>query len=472
MPLTFSNKVDTNKKNKLLYDASNSFGIAHSTPAIGGGMNAALQSKMNPAPLSVAPRVQAPVARPQGTATQTAQLASSTSIVPSYDSKSGLLTEYGRSQGLKEVNGQQSAPATDTKSTKTSKNTATDAPTFGGILFDLLQKATKGNEDVSKARQDLTKFQTNTADQLAKMRSDDIPLEFQQGRAQVVQQAAQEKEKALQQGVANALEGQSQQLGALNNAAGLASPQQLSSGNIYIDPVTGQPKAGGPTTVPYNSQFLNPLNGQPVGGGATSGSLQDAVSNIAQKVQNGSIGYDSAVQALSGYGQAGVNGLQQLLGPNFNIQQSNALAAAQEASTLQTGTLGGQLQKQAETVKAHMDTLKTAYEALQAKYGLPLINQGINAVATQLGSGSLQSYNIALSNVRDELAKILGGGTSTDGTRATARELLPDNMTPTQLAASIKTAKELMDSKITEYTKTPSFNGGSQGGGTGGLYDW
>ncbi len=104
--------------------------------------------------------------------------------------------------------------------------------------------------------------------------------------------------------------------------------------------------AGGlasPVQVPFSNQFIDPITGQAVGG--VSGNLNDAVSNIAQKVKSGTMSYDAGVQALQGYGQAGVNALNQNLGPNFNVQQSNALAAAQSASTLQTGTIGGQLQK-------------------------------------------------------------------------------------------------------------------------------
>lgn len=296
-----------------------------------------------------------------------------------------------------------------------------------------------------------------------------IPIEFVQGRQGALQRDYGVQADAATRAAQNAAEIAGITQSGLNQAGALGiQGQQLAQQGL-----TSVADMSRPVQVPYGNQFLDPATGQPVGGGV-SGNIQNAVSQVAQMIQNGTMGYDAGVQALSAYGQAGINQLLQTLGPNFNVQQSNALAAAQSAATLQTGTLGGQLQKQAETVKTHMATLKHAYEQLQAQFGLPLINAGINAIASQFGSGPLQSYNIALSNVRDELAKILGGGTSTDGTRATARELLPDNMTPAQLTASIATATELMNSKIQEYTQIPQFSGsGAQAGGnTNNIWDW
>jgi len=468
MPLSFNNTV------------------ANSTPSLSN----ALKKKIKPEPLEYSPlsfAVTQPVPKTVATAPKVAPAPQAkSSFIPTAQASTVSNTTVAPRPAASPAptyippmiqQAQQKAQEKTQKQTikKEEKAAAEDeVPTFSGILFDLIKHATKGTKAVDKARKDLTTFQQGTSDKIAAIRSEPIPLEFQQGRAQAVQQASAEKEKALQTGVENALTAQGQTLGALNNAAGLATPQQLGSGNVYIDPISGKPITAGPTQVPYSNQYLNPLTGQPVGGGAAGGTLQSAVTSIAEKVQNGSMSYDAGVDALGGFGQAGVNELTKALGPNFNVQQSNAQAAAQGASTLQTGTLGGQLQKGAETVKAHMATLADSYKNIGAQYGYPILNRGINAIAEQFGNGPLQSYNIALSNVRDELAKILGGGTSTDGTRATAKELLPDNMTPDQLAASIKTANELMDSKIAEYTRTPSFNNNSDtgGGGSGSIWDF
>lgn len=261
---------------------------------------------------------------------------------------------------------------------------------------------------------------------------------------------------------------QSIQQSGLTSALGAANTQQ----QIQQNGLLGAAGFAQPQQVPYSNQYINPITGQPIGGGAgANGSLQDAVSRAVSMINSGT-SYNDAAATLSGYGQGGLNALNQALPQGFDITQSNAKAQAGAASTLQTGTIGGELQKSAETVKQHMSTLKDAYSQLGAQFGIPLLNAGVNAIATQFGSGALQSYNIALQNVRDELAKILGGGSSTDGSRATAHALLPDNMTPQQIDAAIKTSTELMNSKISEYTKVSGSNtgGGSSGSTTG--FNW
>lgn len=291
------------------------------------------------------------------------------------------------------------------------------------------------------------------------------------GNAAIASQSVSSRMSALSnaqqaelEGVAKQLQAQGYSNEAINAALGGANTQQATQ-------LGGLGNAAGfaqPVQVPYNNQYVDPITGQPIGGGSVNGSLQQAAQSIAQQVQNGTMSYDQGVQALSGYGQGGMNMLQQMLGSGFSPLQSNAQAAANQAATLQTGTIGGELTKQADTVVQHMQTLKAAYKQLTAQYGIPAINQGINWFKGKIGDGELQSYKIALTNVRDELAKILGGGTSTDGTRATAESLLPDNMSPSQIDAAITTATELMHSKIQEYTRAPQYGNQQQqqqGGG-------
>lgn len=296
-----------------------------------------------------------------------------------------------------------------------------------------------------------------------------------EGNAAIQQQTAAAQQQAAAQGAQMQLAGVDRELTAQQQAQtglGTAAERELAAKAQELAALEGAGGLAQGVQIPYSNQYIDPQTGLPIGGGAAGGTLQNAVASIAEKVKNGTMGYDAGVAALQGYGQAGVNELQKALGANFNIQQSNATAAAQEASTLQTGTVGGQLSKQAETVKSHMVTLEQAYKQLTAQAGIPAANAIVNWFGRQTGSAPLQSYQIALTNVRDELAKILGGGTSTDSSRATAEALLPDNMTPAQLTASIKTATELMNSKIAEYTRTPEFNNNQAAGSGAGLYDW
>lgn len=285
------------------------------------------------------------------------------------------------------------------------------------------------------------------------------------GNANLAANAASARIQALQNAQASELQGNAQQLTAQGQTATAQTSALTGANTQQQQQISALGTAAGlsqPVQVPYSNQYVDPTTGQPVGGGSMSGSMQSAVQSIAQQVKAGTMSYDQGVQALAGYGQGGMNALQQAMGGGFSPLQSNAQAAANQAATLQTGTMGGELTKQANTVVEHMNTLKSAYQNLTAQFGIPAINQGINWFKGKIGDGELQSYKIALTNVRDELAKILGGGTSTDGTRATAESLLPDNMSPSQIDAAITTATELMQSKIQEYTTAPQYGNQQQ----------
>lgn len=376
-----------------------------------------------------------------------------------------------------------------------------EVPTFSGILYDLIKKATGDEENVRKTRDDLTKFQTATADKIAAIKSDPIPLEFQQGRAQAVQQASAEKERALSTNVENALTARGQSLTALQQAAGLASPQQLGSGNVYIDPATGQPIAGGPTQVspgnivinpltgqpmagaptqvPYQNQFLDPITGQPVGGGAGIGGKGLDVDSVAQQVLSGQMspsqGYD-----LFGNNLAFNNALNQAIlkqNPQFNFIQAEANAAAQGQALAQATERGGDLQKRGDTVLNHIGQLQQAYKELSGTTPSPYLNMGINLLKGAYPSKEFQAYLTALDNVRGELAGIFAvGGTPTEGENM-AKRILPDGATPAQIAGALEQAKTLIAEKISSYsTPTPASYGGGQVGGSaqggGGMWDW
>ncbi len=328
---------------------------------------------------------------------------------------------------------------------------ADEKPSFGGILMDLIKKATEGSQGVQQARENLTKFQTGTADKIAAIRSDDIPLEFQQGRAQVVQQASAEKEKALETGVSNALADQQQQLTALGAAGNLAQPIQS----------------------PYSNQVLDPTTGLPIGGGAAGGSLQDAITSIADKVRNGTMGYDAGVAALQGYGQAGINGLQTSLGPNFNIQQSNAQAAAQAATTLQTGTTGGVITKAADSANQALTKLETDFGNL-SKYqtnGIPFTNSIANWFATKGGQGALAAYQTTLADARAQIVGVLtaSGAATPTGAEDIAKTYLPDDMTPALLKEKIAAVRTLITQKVASATSATPVANNNTGGTTGAI---
>lgn len=504
MAQPFSNKV-----HNPLFDINSALGIAHTTPMLNPAMQKVATASLVPLPQnkqkasaqqSTTPAAQtdptslgaykgvpikygdqafieAQIRAIDGNASGAkTPLIDPRGVSSNISTTANLITPTGGSQPSNAVRGIIAPP----------KGKEQEVPSFSGILYELIKKATEGDKGVQKAREDLTKFQTATSDKIAAIRSEPIALEFQQGRAQAVQQASAEKEKAYQTGVENALTSQGQTLGALNQAAGLASPQQLGSGNVYIDPATGQPIAGGPTQVPYTNQFLNPLTGQSVGGGIGGGNKGLDVDSVAQQVVSGQM---SPTQAYSTFGNnlAFNNAINQAItksNPGFNFIQAEANASAQGQALQQATLQGTNMQKRADTVTQHLNTLRTTMNDLgrlniPVVGNIPIANTISNFVGQQLGNKDLKAFQTALSNARGELAGIFAiGGTPTEG-EAMAKIILPDNITPDQLETAITTAQELVQSKVNEYSNignVPQFgNGGTPTGGStggGGTWDW
>lgn len=268
-----------------------------------------------------------------------------------------------------------------------------------------------------------------------------------EGNAAVVARTTAAQQQAVAQGAQTQLSGIDKGLTAAQQAAsGFASAGNLAQGALN----TGAGVAA-PVQVPYGNQFLNPVTGQPVSGG--SGTLNDAVALQVQRVQNGTAGYNDAVQALSAYGQAGVNALQQSLGPNFNIAQSNTLAGQQ-------GSIGPALGF-ATTALDNLDTAAQALSSLQ-KTNSP----GINAISnwgsfvTGLGSEKTRAYVQATQEARNAYASVLAsvrGGTPTDYS-GQAQAAIPDHPTPNDIAAAKATLVALGNAKQSIYGNPGAFN--------------
>lgn len=342
----------------------------------------------------------------------------------------------------------------------------------------------KAYDDYQKAVNELSNLRGSIANATAANESNPIPLEFQQGRQQVMDKknallldAAQQKTNEKQQAVQNQIAGAQAQQTGYNYAGSLGNTAQ----GLRQSGLQGAAQYAQPVQVPYSNQYINPQTGMPIGGGggggAVGGSLQSSVQNIAQRVLSGNMGYDAGVQALSAYGQAGVNSLLQTLGPNFNVQQSNARAQAQGASTLQTGTTGGVITKSADSANKALDSLQLAFNKLSKLQtgGIPATNNIANWIANQFGQGALSSYNSILHDARAQLSGVLTstGAVSPTGAEAMAQAYLPDNMTPTMFKNKLKAAKDLVAQKVSAFTNT---SGGNQnynsGGGGGGLWNW
>lgn len=193
---------------------------------------------------------------------------------------------------------------------------------YGGLIAALANQSQGPNPAYqaalpayNSAVQQLSDFNQNLAKQYGNIESNPIPLEFQQGREQVLARQAASQEAALQGavqqqqtalGLGLQQQGLSQQ--ALAEAAGLAAPQ-----------------AFGPTQVPFNpatGQYGSPAAGAYGGGGIAS------VGGLNTQINQG-----AAVQQMTGtlsQAQALASNLSSLIDsadPNiFNSGNSSVLA--------------------------------------------------------------------------------------------------------------------------------------------------
>lgn len=343
-------------------------------------------------------------------------------------------------------------------------------PKSGGLYGKLITDLATRSSQPSQAYQEATDYARKTNDALLKSRTnqaegvnaqflDGIPLRFAQGRAQVLQNQYLQQQAALgsaYQGATNLMGAANTQQGlqqtGLQAAAGLAAPQQVS----------------------YSNQYINPLTGQSVGGGAgVGGTLQSAVATIAEKIQNGTLGYDSGLSQLAAYGPAGMQALNQVLGPNFDTVGSNARAQASAASTLQTGTIGGQLTKAADSANQALDKLQSDFNALPGIQtgGIPFTNSIANSIAGLFGQEALSAYQSTLADARAQLQGVLtaSGAVSPTGAEQMALTYLPDDMTPQQFASKLAAAKALVAQKVSAFTQSSPISGG---GGGDASFDW
>lgn len=130
---------------------------------------------------------------------------------------------------------------------------AAASPTFSGLIYEILKKATEEDKNVSATRSNAEKInkqiqaqREELANTVAGIRDQAIPLEFQQGREQVVQSQGADilaglgEQFAGASNLANqALTQRGQTLEALQQAASLGQPSPAAFGQTTFDPLQG-----------------------------------------------------------------------------------------------------------------------------------------------------------------------------------------------------------------------------------------
>lgn len=329
------------------------------------------------------------------------------------------------------------------------------APNFSGVLGDLVKKATD-TRAIDRATGALTSFRQGTSQKIADIKSEPIPLEFQQGRAQVVQQASAEKEAALQQGVQNLITARGQDIGALQAAAGLAQPQVTSYGQTVFDPLSGTFTGGQGSLDPQNAAFM-----------------------LANEVKAGRMTYEQAVASLGyagGAGQQFLNNALQGGGGGYNIPLGQATLTGQS-------NVFGSLPA--------LESADTAAEGIKNKIvgylnSNPQLNPNTLAAGNilqqwiqgkQLTDPKYQTLFNYLNEYTNTLAPILGvGGDPTNLKTQIAQSFINAAASGQSISEVLENMQGLSRGKIQDLRSGATGGGvvsnpGVQPGG-GGLYSW
>lgn len=286
------------------------------------------------------------------------------------------------------------------------------------------------------------------------------------GRSNAIETAAGEQEQGLAAaeeqalaGNAQALTGQNQAAAAANEAAGQANTAQsniqsgeANAGNLantaQANVQSGEAAAGALASpgnayiqVPFNQQLVG-ADGQPIGGASGSGQLQSAVVNAINLIKSGS-GYSNAIAAanLGQFGPQGTTALLNALGPKFNVNSSDADAAAvaqniNTSATAQTTANANAVNSLTGTVadlSAARDSVANIANNLISQLAtsnnlnpsnINAVNGLIQTIAGQTSNPQYQTLLNQMTDVVNTYAQILSPGANTDASKATAQGLL------------------------------------------------
>ena len=253
-----------------------------------------------------------------------------------------------------------------------------------------------------------------------------------QGLSQNVASTEAQQEQGLQQQLATeqtaAGQAQTQQVnqaGILNQAGGLSQP--VSQYGALTNPATGQPISstgliGGAQSLPPAAQSALALLPQ---------TGQQAIMQQAQMLQNNTTSLASAQNALSAYGQNGLNALNAILGPNFNYNTQTGIAAGQQA----VGAAGG------TTAAQNIVTSGTANTAAQA-----------NLINTQTQNiGAMSAVRDSVAGLSNQLISYLGQNNSLNPSNINAINAVAQTIAANTSNPQYKTLQNLMTDIAGKY---------------------
>lgn len=357
------------------------------------------------------------------------------------------------------------------------------ATPYGAIVGGLVGQSlpTQQNSDIVSGLQnigtdgklpsaiaDLQKLRETFAEKMAANSLNPIPLEFQQGRGQVLSNLFAQKEAALQQGLGNILEGQGQQINALGTAGNLSNTaRQLG--------ITGLTSAAGfaqPSPASYGQTVFDPITGTFTGGagGNLGPEMEQALRQYAQLYATGQQSAIPSEITSNPILNARLLQYAQEANPNFNVNQAAGLQAGQQGLASQVT----QLQAVETAAKGIESTIK-AYLSANPQLNPSTLVAG-NMVqqwlqGKQLADPRYQTLFNYINEYISTLAPILGvGGDTTNLKTEIAQSFINAQASGESISQVLDSISRLASDKV-KNLQSGAFGGGvvTGSGGAGSI---
>lgn len=372
-------------------------------------------------------------------------------------------------------------PANTNTNSSASQNFPSLVKTVSNMAAQPTAAFTQAQNTANQALQQLEQSRMNEAQALSANAQNAIPLEFQQGRAQVLQTQYQQQQNALAQQYSGAIAaeqaatGQQQtQLGGAEAAVTATTPQLGQYGQAYYQPLSAG-ATGASAGVAPTDPFYQVLQSY----------AQDLVNNqpgaVPSSISGNSVLWNQVLQ------------MAQKINPNFNYNASVAGGAAQQ-SNIQTGgtasTTANQniyntalsnlanYQNMASNIKSFGDQLlnnmnTAGINPLLSQYA----NMTLNQLQTQFSSTGYATFNTNIQGLQARVSDLLNTGEIPSSATAGAQAIVNGNINLNAMEATLNQVNNEANAIVQNqasiaknaYSNIQANTGTGTGGGNAGI---
>lgn len=328
--------------------------------------------------------------------------------------------------------------------------------------------------DYQTAIDELQNLKNKYAEATASIDSSGIPLEFQQGRKQVLYNqyasmldAAQQKVNQAQNAINLQISGGQLQQAGLTGAGNIGTTAQgLTQSGLGTAAGLAQP-----IQLPYGTQYINPQTGESIGN--AGGDMNSIINYWADQIANNKASLADVPATITGAPNLKTQLQQSIQSKNPNYNPSVQGAGQQTAANLTAQT--SQLQASLNGAEANFSLLvNTAQQGGVNDTSVPVLNTLINNAKFGLTSDiAVNNFRSTLATVRSQYAAILGGGTVTVDSQNRAQVAIPDNISLDALKSlEIQMKQEAQNRIAGNQQQINSLTGGSNTSAGSSIWNW